>query len=76
MVLNPQVDYCNYKTINNKKARETLLDIIQEKFLLDPFRDLHPNIRRYTWRRKHPFQQARLDFFLISENLLNSVNSC
>ena len=36
MVLNPEIDYCNYKTINTKKARETLIEIILEKFLLDP----------------------------------------
>ena len=69
IVLNPEMDYCNYKTIKNKKARETLIEIIQEKFLLGPFRDLHPNIRRYTWQRNNPFQPD-----LISS--LNYVDSC
>ena len=76
LVLNPKLDYCNYKTINNKNAREILLNIINNKHLIDPFRDEHADLRRYTWRRKQPFQQARLDFFLISEDLLTSVKKC
>ena len=44
MVLNAEIDYCKNKTINNKKARETLIEIIQEKFLIDPFRDQHETI--------------------------------
>lgn len=63
LVIDPAIDYCNYKTINNKKARNKLLEIIQEHYMVDPYRDLHPSMKRYTWRRKHPFQQARLDFF-------------
>ena len=44
--------------------------------MIDPFRYQNPDTRRFTWRRKNPFKQARLDFFLISENLLSSVNKC
>ena len=74
-MLDPVLDYDNYKNINNKKARQKLLDIIEEKHLLDPFRELHPDCRRYTWRKNNPRKQARLDFFLISENLLPSVKT-
>ena len=73
LVLNPQLDYKNYKTINNKNAREKLLDIINEEHLVDPYRDAHPELKRYTWRRKQPLQQARLDFFLVTEDLLTSI---
>ena len=34
--------------------------------LSDPFRDLFPDNKRYTWRKNNPLQQARLDFFLLS----------
>ena len=44
--------------------------------MVDPYRDFHPNLKRYTWRRTNPLQQARLDFFLISENLLSSIQNC
>ena len=74
--LNPKLDYKNYKTINNKNSREKLLNIINERHLIDPYRDAYPELKRYTWRRKQPFQQARLDFFLISEDLLASVKKC
>jgi hypothetical protein len=36
--------------------------------LNDPWRKLHPFIKRYTWRQPTPLKQARLDFFLISHN--------
>ena len=76
LVLNPKIDYNNYKTINNKKAREKLLDIINNRHLIDPYREEHPDLKRSTWRRKRPFQQARLDFFLLSKDLLTSVKKC
>ncbi len=44
--------------------------------MVDPFRELHPKLRRYTWHRRNPIQQARLDFFLLSESLLPSVKNC
>ena len=76
LVLNPQLDYKNYKTINSKNAREKLLDIINEEHLIDPYRDAHPELKMYTWRRKQPLQQARLDFFLVTEDLLTSIKKC
>ena len=72
-VLNPQLDYKKYKTINNKNAREKLLEIIDEEHLVNPYRDAHPELKRYTWRRKQPLKQARLDFFLVTEELLTSI---
>ena len=41
--------------------------------LSDIWRELNPEVLRYTWRRPTPFQQSRLDFFLLSENLLDSI---
>ena len=71
LVLNPSIDYCNYKNINNVKARETLIDIMIDLQFTDVWRELNPEVLRYTWRRPTPFQQSRLDFFLVSENLLD-----
>lgn len=65
----PELDYYNYKTVNNKKSREVILKYTAESNLIDPFRELNPSLRRYSWRRSKPIlQQARLDLFLISEN--------
>ena len=69
-VLNPDLDYYNYKCLNNPKAREEVLDIINTKYLVDPFRENFPTLKKFTWRKRNPCKQARLDYFLISENLM------
>ena len=75
LVLEPNLDYDNnYKHVNNPTARNKVLEIIQSYSLIDIFREHHPETRRYTWRKVNPIKQARLDFFLISETLLPSVN--
>ena len=74
-VLNPELDYYNYKTINNPKARDKIVELISTKYLLDPFRENYPTQKKFTWKRRNPCKQARLDFFLISENLMQFVKS-
>ena len=76
LVQDPKLDYFNYKCMNNIKSHKKLLELKNEFNLIDPFRELHPDIKRYSWRRKSPLKQARLDFFLITENLISSVNKC
>ena len=73
LTLNPNIDCFNYKHINNPKARNFLINRIQENNLTDTFRELHPTLKRYTWRRKTPLKQSRLDFFLVTESIVNSV---
>ena len=73
LVLDPDLDYFNYKHVNNIKARDSILKIIDENNLFDAYRELHPSTKRYTWRRKNPLKQARLDFFLLTENLISTV---
>ena len=63
-VLNPKLDYYNYKGINNIKARETVLEIINEKYLIDPFRENNPTKKKFTWRKKIPVN--RLDWTIFS----------
>ena len=62
-VLNPEVDYYNYKAINNPRAREKLLELMNTKYLVDPFREKYPTHKKYTWKKRNPCKQARLDFF-------------
>ena len=73
LTLNPDLDCFNYKHINNPKARDFLSNVIEENNLFDTFRELHPSQRRYTWRRKNPLKQSRLDFFLVTENIVNLI---
>ena len=74
LVLNPSKDYENYRNINNVKAQETVFSIIDALNMNDIWRDLNPESRRFTWRRSNPFQQSRLDFFLISDSVLALVS--
>lgn len=75
LVQNPATDTYNYVNVNNPNARNTVLTIMNDLNLVDPWTTLNPDTVRYTWRRQNPFQQARLDFFLISSELLNITES-
>ena len=65
-------DYFN-NNINDKKSYDTILQIKENYCLVDPFREAYHSLRRYTWK-KFPIKQARLYYFLISQDLLASVN--
>ena len=45
-----------------------------ENELCDIFRLRHPGELRFTWRRKNRLKQRRLDYFLISDSLQDSVS--
>ena len=73
-VLDPDLYYNNHLHINNPKARKVILDCIEEENLLDVWRVSNEDSRKYTWRRLNPvIKQARLDFYLISENMFQFV---
>ena len=76
LVLNPDLDSCNYKHLNNQRARQMVLQMINDHDLCDVYRSLHPDTKRYTWRRKNPVKQAWLDFFLASSNIHDIINKC
>ena len=42
--------------------------------LIDVWREVYPEKRGYTWRKFNTVQQGRLDYFLISEELMLDVN--
>ena len=71
LVMNYEMDTLNYKKKNNVKAREKLLTFIEKLNLIDIWRHTHENTKRYTWRQNFYRKMARLDFFLISETLLD-----
>ena len=75
LILNPNLDCHNYQNINNPKARNKLLHTIQTQQLIDAFRYKYPSLQRYTWRRTKPFKQARLDFFLVTDTLIDLATS-
>lgn len=63
------LDSKNYKNLSNKKARQEVINLIELFNLKDMFRQANPEKTEYTWRKKNPIKQARLDFFLISDTL-------
>lgn len=73
LVMNPVLDYQNYKRNNNVKAQEIVNEMAGELELVDIWREINPETLRFTWRRNNPIQQSRLDFFLVSENTLSEV---
>ena len=75
LVLDTSKDYFNYLHVNNPKAKEVVHQQIQSFNLVDIYRQFHPNVNRYTWRKANPMKQARLDFFLVSSSLMKEVKS-
>ena len=72
-VINPDLDYYNYKYVNNERARNKVIEIIDTKYLIDPLRKTFPLQKKFTWRKRNPCKQARLDYFLISERFMQYV---
>ena len=61
VVLDTEKDCFNYKHINNPKARDQILENIETLHLTDVWQAFNIDENRYTWRRKSPIKQARLD---------------
>ena len=61
--MDKDLDLMNYKHLNNPQTRIEVLKLIETLSLVDIFRENAPNLRTYTWRRKNPIKQARLDLF-------------
>ena len=55
--------------MNNPQSKKTVLDNIEKAQLIDTYRQMYPNTRRYTFRKWNTTQTSRLDFFLISQSL-------
>ena len=51
-ILDPLLDCYNYKHINNPKARDKSIEMVETYNMIDPFRDKYPTLIRYTWRKK------------------------
>ena len=64
-------DTLNYKKQNNPKASLIVNTYKNKLELLDIWRQNHPSLKQYTWRQMFYRKMARLDFFVISETLLD-----
>ena len=73
-VINPEIDSFNYLHINIPKARQIVLNLLEEENFKDVWRIMNEDSRKYTWRRLNPIKkQVRLDYFLVSDTLFQFV---
>lgn len=75
MIFYPKLDCDNYKNINNPNARNKVLEYKNDFGIIDTYREMNPDTKRFTWRRRNPHKQARLDYILIADSLLPSLTS-
>lgn len=77
LILNVELDSYNYKHINNPRARQVVLNLIEEDNFVDIWRIMNEDTRKYTWRRLNPVKKlGRLDYFLISDCLSQYITDC
>ncbi|KAJ8029880.1 hypothetical protein HOLleu_29396 [Holothuria leucospilota] len=74
-VLDPLLDCDGHLHDNNPMARNTIVSLLKNHQLSDPYRVIYTNKKAYTWGKLNPFKQARLDYFLISNELLSVLDS-
>ena len=75
LVQDPILDYFNYNNVNNPEARKALLGLKETHGLVDPWRIKYDKRKKYTWSKTNPLKKARLDFFLISNELMNFIDN-
>lgn len=68
-------DTYNYVTQNNQRSLAVIEKIKNDYNLIDPWRTYNPESVGYTWQRSNPIKQARLDYFLISQELLSLIKN-
>ena len=71
--LNISKDTFRYRVISRPRARRILCEIMERHNLVDVWRAFNPDKKEFTWRRFNSFQQGRLDYFLVSENLMLNI---
>ena len=74
LVLNVEKEKKGGLLRTHQKALAVVNQACEEFNLTDIWRILNPESQRYTWRRRKPEIQCRLDFFLISSSLICDTN--
>ena len=64
-------DFYNYSKLRNHLSSNTINNFMDRTGLLDIWRMQYPTRKRFTWRTEKPCKASRLDYFLISEDLLS-----
>ena len=75
-LLNPAIDSRNYTGNHFRpRSRARIISRMSDLDLIDVFRKLYPDKRAYSWRKFNSIKQGRLDYFLISNDLLGEIRS-
>ena len=77
VVQNYALETMNYSTQNNPKSQQAIFGLMDCFELFDIFRMQNPENRRFTWHslRRGVLKQARLDYFLVSSDVIDFVQS-
>ena len=73
LVLDQSLDTFGYKAEHNKAAKIVLKEGMENMGWVDIFREFNPQKKRFSWRKFKDTKRARLDFHLISAQLLPFV---
>lgn len=70
-----ELDTRNYSNTHNTRprTRNKISDLMNDFDLIDVFRKVYPDKKAYSWRKFNSNKQSRLDYFLISQNLLGEI---
>ena len=63
LVLTPSIYCYNYVNTNNPQARAKVIKMMSSLDLIDAFRHLKPNVKRFSWRKKIPLNKPGLIIF-------------
>ena len=74
--INPTLDKDGGKLEEISLYSSHLQLMLENYDLSDIWRTTNPTTKRYTWRQNKPLIQSRLDYFFISQSLLQSVKYC
>ena len=70
------LDYQGGRERHSNVKSSDIISILMDDFnLCDIWRDFHPNLKQYTRHQKSPKVLSRLDFILVSDNLINNCVS-
>ena len=75
LYLDPKLDKDNAQT-QKCLASSELKNVLEEFNYVDIWRILNPGLKRYTWGRRRPLIQSRLDYWLIPSEMIYLVDSC
>lgn len=76
-IINPSMDKKNGRMDTNKKCQSVINSIMSNYELNDIWRENNPNEKQFTWHSNtKPVIFSRLDYFLISEYLRNTLPKC